>query len=115
MRKIIMLALSVLTVLALAGIACAQPEAADAAAAGGRESGAMGLSFLGAALGIGLAALGCGIGMGHAINATCNGIARNPEMAGRLTTTMFIGLALIESLAIYALVVSLILLFMKGF
>ena len=36
-------------------------------------------------------------------------------MAGRLTTTMFIGLALIESLAIYALVVSLILLFMKGF
>lgn len=114
MRRIIILALSVLTVLALAGIAFAQPEAADAAA-GGRESGAMGLSFLGAALGIGLAALGCGIGMGHAINATCNGIARNPEMAGRLTTTMFIGLALIESLAIYALVVSLILLFMKGF
>ena len=114
MRKIIILALSVLTILALAGIAFAQPEAADAAA-GGRESGAMGLSFLGAALGIGLAALGCGIGMGHAINATCNGIARNPEMAGRLTTTMFIGLALIESLAIYALVVSLILLFMKGF
>ena len=114
MRKIIILALSVLTVLALAGIAFAQPEAADAAA-GGRESGAMGLSFLGAALGIGLAALGCGIGMGHAINATCNGIARNPEMAGRLTTTMFIGLALIESLAIYALVVSLVLLFMKGF
>ena len=114
MRKIIILALSVLTVLALAGIAFAQPEAADAAA-GGRESGAMGLSFLGAALGIGLAALGCGIGMGHAINATCNGIARNPEIAGRLTTTMFIGLALIESLAIYALVVSLILLFMKGF
>ena len=65
-------------------------------------------------MGIGLAALGCGIGMGHAINATCNGIARNPEMAGKLTTTMFIGLALIESLAIYALVVSLILLFMKG-
>ncbi len=114
MRRIIILALSILTVLALAGIAFAQPEAADAAA-GGRESGAMGLSFLGAALGIGLAALGCGIGMGHAINATCNGIARNPEMAGRLTTTMFIGLALIESLAIYALVVSLILLFMKGF
>ena len=113
MRRIIILALSVLTVLALAGIAFAQPEAADAAA-GGRESGAMGLSFLGAALGIGLAALGCGIGMGHAINATCNGIARNPEMAGKLTTTMFIGLALIESLAIYALVVSLILLFMKG-
>ena len=113
MRKIIILALSLLSVLALAGIACAQPEAAEAAAASS-QAGAVGLSFMGAALGIGLAALGCGIGMGHAINATCNGIARNPEMSGKLTTTMFIGLALIESLAIYALVVSLIPLFMKG-
>lgn len=110
MRKIVVLALSMLAVLALAGLACAQTEAAPAAD-GAREAGALGFSYLGAALSIGLAALGCGIGMGSTINGACTGMARNPEMAGKLTTTMFIGVALIESLAIYGLVISFILLF----
>lgn len=64
-----------------------------------------------AGLGVGIAACGCGVGMGHATRGACEGIARNPELAGRLTVTMILGIALIESLTIYALVIALILLY----
>jgi F-type H+-transporting ATPase subunit c len=71
--------------------------------------------FIGIALacgfGIGLAALGTGIGMGDAINGALQGTARNPEAGGKIMTTMIIGLALIESLCIYALVICFILVF----
>ncbi|MGQ9654205.1 MAG: ATP synthase F0 subunit C [Thermodesulfobacteriota bacterium] len=67
--------------------------------------------MIGAGLGIGIAAHGTGQGMGNAISAACEGTARNPEASGKLTTTMLIGLALIESLCIYALVIALIMLF----
>lgn len=60
---------------------------------------------------IALAAAACGIGQGLGLKAAVEGIARNPEASGKITTTMLIGLAMIESLAIYALVVSLILIF----
>ena len=53
---------------------------------------------------LGLAALGGGIGMGTAIGSACEGIARNPQAAGPIRTNMILGLALIESLAIYAFV-----------
>ena len=62
-------------------------------------------------IGIGLAALGTGIGMGTAISSGLLGTARNPEAGGKIMTTMIIGLALIESLCIYALVVAFILVF----
>ena len=55
--------------------------------------------------GIGVAAMGTGIGMGNAINGALQGTARNPEAGGKIMTTMIIGLALIESLCIYALVI----------
>ncbi len=51
-----------------------------------------------------IAAAGCGIGQGKAVAAACEGIARNPQAAGDIRTTMIIGLALIEALVIYALV-----------
>jgi F-type H+-transporting ATPase subunit c len=54
---------------------------------------------------IGVAALGTGLGMGNAINAALTGIARNPEATGKIQTNMIIGLALIESLCIYALLI----------
>ena len=60
---------------------------------------------------IGMAALGTGIGMGNAINGALQGTARNPEAGGKIMTTMIIGLALIESLCIYALVICFILVF----
>ncbi|HUL00687.1 MAG TPA: ATP synthase F0 subunit C [Nitrospirota bacterium] len=70
---------------------------------------------LGCAVGIGLAALGTGIGMGHAVGGAVQGIARNPETMGKIMTTMILGLALIESLAIYALVIIFILLYTNPF
>ncbi len=66
---------------------------------------------LAAGIGIGIAALGTGIGQGMAVRGAVEGTARNPEASGKITVTMLIGLAMIESLAIYALVVCLILLY----
>lgn len=64
-----------------------------------------------AGLAIGIAAFGCGIGQGFGLNGAMAGISRNPEAADKIQVNMLIGLALIESLCIYALVVSMILLF----
>jgi F-type H+-transporting ATPase subunit c len=73
------------------------------------------LAALGCGLGIGLAALGTGIGQGIGLGGACEGVARNPGASGKITTTLIIGLAMIESLAIYALVVVLILIFVNPF
>lgn len=67
------------------------------------------------ALGMAIAAAGCGLAQGLGLKAACEGTARNPEASGKITVTMLIGLAMIESLAIYALVVNLILLFANPF
>jgi len=72
-------------------------------------------SVLAAGLSIGIGAHGTGIGMGNAIKGAVEGVSRNPDTYGRILTTMMIGLAMIESLAIYALIVSLILLFANPF
>ena len=66
--------------------------------------------FMGAGLAMGLAAFGTGIGMGTAIKGALEGVSRNPSVAPRIMTMMIIGLALIESLAIYALVIAILLL-----
>lgn len=60
---------------------------------------------IGVGLGIGLAVLGAGIGQGMAANGAVNGIARQPEAAGKIQTVMIIGLALIESLVILTFVI----------
>lgn len=73
------------------------------------------LTALGAGLAIGLGAIGAGIGQGIAVGKAMEAMARQPEMSGKLQVNMFIGLAIIESLAIYALVVSLILLYGNPF
>ena len=69
-----------------------------------------GMIAMAAGLGIGIAALGGGIGQGRATAAALEGIARNPGAATQVRGSMILGLALIESLAIYALVVSILLL-----
>ena len=68
-------------------------------------------SAIAAGLAIAIAAHGCGIGQGMAVRGAVEGIARNPEASGKVTVTMLIGLAMIESLSIYALVVALILIY----
>ena len=61
---------------------------------------------LGAAFLLGIAAAAGAIGQSRAIVAACEGIARNPGAAGAIRLAMIIGLALIESLVIYALVIA---------
>jgi len=83
---------------------------AMASEGGAGDTGWIGLGAgLGAGLAIGLAALGGGIGQGKAASSALEGIARNPGASGKIMTPMIIGLALIESLVIYALVVSILL------
>lgn len=95
-------------VLATQGVLFAQETVVEIAVKNSDSAWAL---FLSAALAIGLAALGASRGMGQAIGSAVESISRNPGVADRIFTTMIIGLALIESIAIYALVVSLILLF----
>lgn len=64
---------------------------------------------LAAGLAIAVAAFGGGIGQGRAAAAALDGIARNPGAAGQIRGPMILGLALIESLVIYALIIALLL------
>ncbi len=67
-----------------------------------------------AGLGIGIAAFGGALGQGRAAASALDGIARNPEAADKLNTPMILGLALIESLVIYALIISIIIVLKVG-
>jgi len=69
------------------------------------------LSTLGAALAIAIGVIGPAFAMGRAISQALDALARQPEAEKSITRTLFIGLAMIESLAIYVLVVVLIILF----
>jgi F-type H+-transporting ATPase subunit c len=105
-RKAVIVMLNVFLLLGISSVAFAAEGEAQAA----------GLwSFFGIAIacgfGIGVAAMGTGLGMGHAINGALQGTARNPEAGGKIMTTMIIGLALIESLCIYALLICFLLVF----
>ena len=68
-------------------------------------------STLAAGVGLGVAACGGAIGIGSTAAATIAGTARNPSLSGKLTTTMFVAIALIEAQVIYALVIGLFLLY----
>jgi len=72
-------------------------------------------SVVAAGIGLGLAALGGAIGMGNTAAATIAGTARNPGLGGKLLTTMFIALAMIEAQVIYALVIAMIALYANPF
>ena len=68
-------------------------------------------SALGAALAVSVGAIGPGLGEGRAVAAAMDAIARQPEAANTISRTLFVGLAMIETTAIYCLVVALLLLF----
>lgn len=72
----------------------------------GAASSGKGLIGLGAGLAIGLAAIGGALGQGKTVSSALDGIARNPAAQGKIFTPMIIGLALIESLVIYAFVIA---------
>jgi F-type H+-transporting ATPase subunit c len=104
--------IGLLTTVMVLGSTCA--AFAQGAASGDVKSSAVAFflySAIAAGLAVAIAAHGCGIGQGMAVKGAVEGIARNPESSGKVTVTMLIGLAMIESLTIYALVVSLILIY----
>lgn len=111
--KILSSLATILVVLGISGLAFAQGAPGDAAAdAAIRTQGLAsnyGLIAIAAGFGIAIAALGGGIGQGRAAAAALDGIARNPGAAGQIRGPMILGLALIESLVIYALIISLLL------
>ena len=115
MKKILtILLLSVTLLFLLVPVAFAE-EAAAAASSKDAKMNYYAMAALGCGIAIGIAALGTGIGQGIGLSKACEGVARNPNASGKITTTLIIGLAMIESLAIYALVVVLIILFMNPF
>lgn len=69
-------------------------------------SGADGVALLAAGLCIAIAAVGGAAGQGKAAAAALEGIARNPGASGKVFTPFILGLALIESLVIYALLIA---------
>jgi F-type H+-transporting ATPase subunit c len=101
----ILTALAVGSVSALAWAAESTPDITVAAL------NAVSTIALASALGIGVGVLGPALAQGMALLGTTSGIARNPEAAGAIRLCMLIGLAIMESLAIYALVVALLLLY----
>lgn len=72
-------------------------------------------AMIAAALAVGLGSIGTGIGQGRAAMGALDAMARQPDEAGSITRTLFVALAMIESLAIYCLVVALIVLFVNPF
>ncbi|MEK7509738.1 MAG: ATP synthase F0 subunit C [Patescibacteria group bacterium] len=66
---------------------------------------------LGMAIAVGLGVIGPGIGLGLLVGKALEAIGRNPEASGKITTTMFIGIAVTDALAIFALVIGFIIKF----
>ncbi|MDR1613829.1 MAG: F0F1 ATP synthase subunit C [Planctomycetota bacterium] len=72
-------------------------------------------SIVTAGLAITIGCLTPALGMGWAISTTLRSLAQQPDAAGTITRTLFIGLAMVESLAIYCFVISMILIFANPF
>jgi len=73
------------------------------------------VSIIGAVIAVSFGALGPALSEGRAIAAAMDAIARQPESAGPLSRTLFVGLAMIETMAIYCLVIALLLLYANPF
>ncbi len=68
-------------------------------------------AMIAAGIAIGGGAIGAGNGIGTAAGGACGAVGRNPGVQGKIMMTMLVGMAMAESIAIYALVISLILLY----
>lgn len=73
------------------------------------------ISILAAAIAVSFGAIGPALAEGRAVAAAMDAIARQPDAAGVLSRTLFVGLAMIETMAIYCLVVALLVLFANPF
>jgi len=98
MRKLVMLLLATLGVMMFAIPAFAQPEQAG-------TMSPLGYKYIAAGIGFAIAVFGGAIGQSRVAAAACEGTARNPGASARIQTMMILGLALIESLVLFALLV----------
>lgn len=73
------------------------------------------VSIVAAAIAVSFGAVGPALAEGRAIAAAMDAIARQPESAGTLSRTLFVGLAMIETMAIYCLVIAVLVLFANPF
>ena len=69
------------------------------------------ISIIGAVIAVSIGSIGPALAEGRAVAAAMDAIARQPEAAGTISRTLFVGLAMIETMAIYCLVIALLLLF----
>ena len=76
----------------------------------GADTGVNGKA-VGAGIAIGFAVLGGGIGMGIAVSKSAEGVARQPEARDKIQTMMMLGLVFIETVVIYALIVTILIIF----
>jgi F-type H+-transporting ATPase subunit c len=73
------------------------------------------VSILGASLAVAVGSIAPALGEGRAVVAAMEAIARQPESSAVISRTLFVGLAMIETMAIYCLVIALLLLFANPF
>lgn len=73
------------------------------------------LSIIGAVVAVSFGALGPALAEGRAVSSAMDAIARQPDAAPVISRTLFVGLAMIETMAIYCLVVALVLVFANPF
>ena len=99
-RNLIRLGLGLMAV-----VFTAIPAFAQAPEAGGGSNLGKGIGLFGAIIGMGIAAGLCGLGQGRVAAAACEGMARNPSAYNRVQIALILGLAFIETLAIFTLVV----------
>ena len=98
-RRVFMIGILLLAVLALPAMAQDNGGAPAVAATAN-------LGIIGAAFAIGVAAAGGAVGQGKAVSAACSAMARNPGAAPNVRFALILGLALIESLVLYALLIA---------
>ena len=112
MKKIFTMGvLAILSVLFSASLAAAAEAMAPGAPVDYTKAVVVACSLLAAGLAMALGTIGTGIGMGNGLSGATNAVGRNPEAHGKILVTMTVGLAMIESLAIYALVIALVVLY----
>jgi F-type H+-transporting ATPase subunit c len=100
MKRIMLFLMAVVGIMIAAMPVLAQPAAANEAA-----NNSAGLKAIAAGVGFAIAVVGGALGQSRIGAAACEGAARNPGAAGRIQTMMILGLALIESLVLFALLI----------
>ena len=73
------------------------------------------ISIIGAVIAVSIGSIGPALAEGRSVAAAMEAIARQPDAAGTISRTLFVGLAMFETMAIYCLVVALLLLFANPF